>query len=64
MPTDSQREALRRAVLLFEAVERAEALGWRTLTVKRLSQLARGDDTAMPPAPANPSTHTAQERPA
>lgn len=56
MPTESQREALRRALLLFDAVERAEALGWRTITVRRLSQLARGDDTAMPPHPNRPST--------
>ncbi|MDX2813359.1 hypothetical protein PV410_12450 [Streptomyces sp. PA03-5A] len=35
--------------LLREAVIRATALGWRTLSVRRLQRLAAGDRTALPP---------------
>ncbi|MFK0172628.1 hypothetical protein ACIQU5_27910 [Streptomyces sp. NPDC090306] len=45
------REALRCAELLFLAVERAEGLGWTSIRVGRLSRLARGDDTGLPPDP-------------
>jgi hypothetical protein len=40
------------AELILEAASRAERLGWRTITLKRLQQLARGDATALPPDPA------------
>jgi hypothetical protein len=46
------REALRWAQLLILAVERAEGLGWGQISVGRLSRVARGDDTALPPDPA------------
>jgi hypothetical protein len=38
------------AVML--AVVRAQQLGWRTITVRRLARIAGGDYTALPPAPA------------
>lgn len=34
------------------AIARAEALGWRTITIRRLRALAVGDLTRMPPDPA------------
>lgn len=39
------------AALLDEAARRAAALGWRTITVRRLIQLRRGDASALPPDP-------------
>ncbi|MEU0627707.1 hypothetical protein [Streptomyces sp. NPDC005989] len=38
--------------LLTEAARRAAALGWRTITVARLTALRRGDTSALPPDPA------------
>lgn len=45
-------EVLRRAALLFQAVEYAEGLGWSQIGVDRLLRVARGDDSALPPDPA------------
>lgn len=45
------REIYRNAALLFAMVERLEGLGWRTVTVSRLSRVARGDASAIPPLP-------------
>lgn len=38
--------------LILEALARAERLGWRTITLRRLRKLAMGDETALPPDPA------------
>lgn len=40
------------AELLDEAARRAAELGWRTITVRRLTRLRAGDATALPPDPA------------
>jgi hypothetical protein len=40
------------AQLILTAAARAERLGWRTITLKRLQRLADGDETALPPDPA------------
>lgn len=40
------------AQLVLEAAARAERLGWRTITLKRLQRLAEGDEKALPPDPA------------
>jgi hypothetical protein len=40
------------AQLILEAAARAERLGWRTITLKRLRRLAEGDEKALPPDPA------------
>lgn len=51
-PTDSQREAVNIALRLVTAVDRADRLGWRTITIDRLLRIAEGDPSAMPPDPA------------
>lgn len=40
------------AELILEALSRAERMGWRTITLRRLRALARGDEKALPPDPA------------
>lgn len=40
------------AELILEALSRAERMGWRTITLRRLRALARGDESALPPDPA------------
>jgi hypothetical protein len=39
------------AEALMLAVVRAQRLGWRTITVRRLARIASGDYTALPPEP-------------
>lgn len=39
------------AELILEALARAERLGWRTITLRRLRRLATGDEKALPPDP-------------
>lgn len=50
--TESQREAVNMAARLVTAVDRADRLGWRTITIDRLVRIAEGDSSAMPPDPA------------
>jgi hypothetical protein len=51
-PTN-EAERIEDGLRLLEAVHRARALGWRTVTVDRLVRIANGDDPkAMPPDPA------------
>ncbi len=38
--------------LILEALARAERLGWRTITLRRLRRLAMEDETALPPDPS------------
>jgi len=40
------------AQLILEATARAERLGWRTITLKRLRRLAEGNRDALPPDPS------------
>lgn len=49
----NEAERIEDALRLLEAVHRARALGWRTVTVDRLVRIANGNDAkAMPPDPA------------
>jgi hypothetical protein len=41
--------------LVAEGIIRANRLGWRTLTLRRLRRLAAGDTSALPPDPATAS---------
>lgn len=58
--TESQREAVDMAARLTKAIDRADRLGWRTITIDRLLRIAEGDSSAMPPDPAE----GARQRPA
>lgn len=49
--------------LILEALARAERLGWRTISLRRLRQLATGDETALPPDPAERPRHPNPETP-
>lgn len=49
--TRGMAECLRRAALVFQAIERAQELGWADIAVVRLTELASGDESALPPAP-------------
>lgn len=51
-PTDPAAQT-EDALRLLEAVHRLRGLGWRTVTVDRLVRIANGDDSAMPPHPAD-----------
>jgi len=41
------------AELMAEGVVRASALGWRTISLRRLRGLAAGDPKQLPPLPKN-----------
>lgn len=49
---DSSKPTTPASALLITAVDRAERLGWRTITVRRMRRLQRGDESALPPDPA------------
>jgi hypothetical protein len=44
------------AELVLEGLARAERLGWRTISLRRLRQLAAGNEKALPPEPPPVST--------
>jgi hypothetical protein len=50
------------AARLIKAIDRADRLGWRTITIDRLLRIAEGDSSAMPPDPAAPPRRTRKTR--
>jgi hypothetical protein len=61
--TEDQRTAVNMAARLVTAVDRADRLGWRTITIDRLLRIAEGDASAMPPDPATAPPSARGSRP-